>query len=292
MQDFNNEGLTVSDNGAGIYPRTPYDERYVGLAYTTWCYKGFWNTNKVWTTPLLGKYTSDDRTVIRQHAEWIADAGVDFIWIDWSNDVDYDVSIKKVINDTARPDFSMIERSTLYIFEEYSKMRQEGKVTPKISIFIGCPDPSQTSAISDGRLTRKANQVYDWFVNNPDHPEYRDLIMDYNGKPLLVVYAGTPTPWGDGLPAWDDDRFTVRWMSGFLTQQPYLLNTDTLESKYGYWSWEDRGAQTFSVSDGKPEAMIVVPSWRAEETDPPGTGERYDGLTFKEQWARARLIGV
>jgi hypothetical protein len=55
-------------------------------------------------------------------------------------------------------------------------------------------------------------------------------------------------------------------------------------------------AQTFTVSDGYPEAMIVCASTRpqAEEGDPnyiPAV-ERRNGQTFKEQWARARLIGV
>ncbi len=152
MSDFQAEGLSVSSVGSGLYRRVPYEERKVGLAYTTWCQSEFWNQS-VWTFPTLGKYLSDDRAIIRKHAKWIADAGVDFIWIDWSNDVDYTISIDGVLTDKVRTDFAMIERSTLFIFEEYSKMRAEGKKTPNISIFIGNPAPGQESAVFDGRLT-------------------------------------------------------------------------------------------------------------------------------------------
>jgi len=292
MEDFIAEGLEVSDKGAGIYPRVPYEERFVGLAYTTWFRPQIWSSS-VWAYPTLGTYNSDDKEIIRQHAELIYDAGVDFVWVDWSNNLDFDMPMDRVLKDrTSRADFAMIERSTVYMFDVYSQMEK----APKISIFIGCPAPGQKEGVTDGRLTRKADQIYDWFVNNPEHPEYKDQLFYYNGKPLLVVYVGTPSPWQSGVPEWDDDRFTVRYMTGYVTEQKGLRDPDTLESKYGYWSWEDRVAQTFTVSDGYPEAMIVCASTRpqAEEGDPnyiPAV-ERRNGQTFKEQWARARLIGV
>lgn len=60
MEDFIAEGLNVSDKGAGKYPRVPYEERLVGLAYTTWFQTGIWQTD-VWAYPTLGKYKSDDK---------------------------------------------------------------------------------------------------------------------------------------------------------------------------------------------------------------------------------------
>ena len=295
MSDFKAEGLTVNSTGSGRLPRVPYEERKVGLAYTTWCLRGFWNQS-VWSSPTLGKYLSDDRAIIRKHAEWLADAGVDFIWIDWSNDVDYVTTMDKVLTDEVRPDFAMIERSTLFIFEEYSKMRAEGKKTPNISIFIGNPASGQESAVSDGRLTRKADQIDQWFMNNPAHPEFRTLMQEYDGKPLLVSYSGTPTPWQTAIPPWDDNRFTVRFMTGFVTEQHSLFDPYTYESKYKNWSWEERGTQTYTVDKGFPEEMTVVASWRPQgkigESGYIAAGPRNGGKTFKEQWARARLLGV
>lgn len=66
-------------------------------------------------------------------------------------------------------------------------------------------------------------------------------------------------------------------------------------SRYGFWSWEDRGPQTYAVRDGRPEAMVITAATRqqAEAGQPgfiPARGRR-DGDTFRQSWARAREIG-
>ena len=279
--DFESLGLTVDRRGSGIYPRAPYEKRLVGLAYTTWHrLDATWHS--IWSEPALGRYDSDDLAVIRKHAEWIYDAGVDFIWIDWSNDVTYVHPDMK----NERPDFYMIENSTYIIFEEYSKMEN----SPDISIFIGCPDAPE--AARDGRLTAKADQIYNDFVLNE---EYNKKLQYYNGKPLLVVYTNTPTVLGV-RPRWDDDRFTVRFMTGYPEQQGMAARD--LVSKYNYWSWEDRGAQTFTVDPdtGMPEAMVICAATRMQ-AEPGAAGYipeigRRNGITFREQFARAMEIGV
>jgi hypothetical protein len=227
----------------------------------------------------LGFYKSDDRGVIRQHAEWLADAGVDFIWIDWSNNVSY------TPGETPDPTFDMIEGSVKVIFEEYAKLPKR----PKISIFAGVTGAPE--AATDGRLQKKADQIYRDYVANP---VYRPLLQDHEGKPLLVVYVNTPSPWQEGVPDWNDDRFTVRWMTGYVTEQG-SLRTPNLVSKYGYWSWEDRGQQTFPVHDGYPESMVITASQR-RQAEPDQAGyipevPRHAGATFHKQWERAREIG-
>lgn len=258
----------------------PPEERKVGIAYGLWMDSGQWK--EAWGTPLLGKYDSCDRQIIRKHAEQLADAGVDFVWLDWSNNINYDPS--KAWNG-GRQD--LIEDATAILFDEYTKIDKH----PKISIFIGVTGVPE--ALKDGRLQKKADQVYDMYVDNP---RYRELLQDYEGKPLLVVYVNTPTPWPNEKPDWDDNRFTVRWMTGYVSEQKSLLTSDEERiSKYGYWSWEDRGRQTYAVYDGHPEAMVITAATREQK----GQGEwnyipakgRRDGETFKEQWAYARKIG-
>lgn len=254
------------------YPPVPPGDRLVGVAYTTWHRSLDWTG--VWGTPALGFYKSDDRSVIGKHAEWLTDAGVDFIWIDWSNDLNYTYG-----ETSGRPDLDMIEGATEAIFDEYTRLPKH----PRISIFIGCPGAPQ--AVTDGSLTRKADQIYRMFVSKP---EYRRLMQDYMGKPLLVVYVNTPSPFQNGVPEWDDPRFSVRWMTGFVTQQHNLVGPG-LVSKYGYWSWEDRGPQTYTVFHGRPEAMVVTACWRDDPECP--TPGRQNGETFRKQWARAQKIG-
>ena len=77
----------------GEDPITPVapSEREVGIAYSLWMDRDVWSSSSnTWGTPTLGPYDSRERRIIRQHALWLADAGVDFIWLDWSNNVTYD----------------------------------------------------------------------------------------------------------------------------------------------------------------------------------------------------------
>ncbi len=253
----------------------PLKERTVGIAYTTWHRSVPWH--HVWGVPERGYYVSDDRRIIRQHAEWLTYAGVDFVWIDWSNNLFY------VPGETQnRPDFDMIERSVDVMFEEYAKLKR----APKISIFIGCPDHPE--AVRDGLLTRKADQVWRQFGLDPHR---KAMLPHYQGKPLLVVYVGTPSPFPSGVPDWTHPEFTVRWMTGFITQQPHLMGPGRV-SRYGYWSWEDRGEQTYPVVDGVPEAMVITACWRPEWDGSVPTPGRRNGETFRKQWARARQLGV
>jgi len=280
IEGYSKEGLEVSDIGAGRYPKVPADQRRVGIAYTSWHRNGHWDN--VWSKPVLGEYSSFDRNVIRKHAEWLYDAGVDFVWLDWSNNVAYN---PKIDTDPTSGQ-AIIERGTEILFEEYSKLEK----CPKISIFAGVT--MYPEAAYDGRLQKKADQIYDMYVSKP---QYRKLFEEYLGKPLLVVYVNTPSPWQDKVPEWDDARFTVRWMTGYVSEQK-PLRTEERISKYGYWSWEDREAQTYSVYDNKPESMVVVASWRKQDSADgynyiPEKGRR-NGVTLKEQFARARLIGV
>lgn len=262
---------------------TPPNERFVGIAYGLWHKSPDWG-DSAWGTPSLGTYVSDDRAIIRQHATMLADADVDFVWLDWSNNINY-------VYDPAnkRPDFDMIEDATFTVFDEFARMRAQGLKTPDISIFAGITLAPE--AATDGRLQRKADQIWNQFVANP---VYRPLMQQYEGKPLLVVYVNTPSPVLDGVPDWDDSRFTVRWMTGYITEQP-TLRTPDLISKYGYWSWEDRGPQTFPIHNGHAEAMVINAATRPQSE--PGDHDyipaspRENGATFRRSWARAHELG-
>lgn len=274
----------------GVKP-VPPSERLVGMAYGTWFPPIRWD--KTWGTPTLGKYRSDDPAIIRQHAMWLSDADVDFIWIDWSNNVDHDPTMKgaePILRNgerwlAYRSGIANLEASTEKVCEVFSQLPRR----PNISIFLGFP--GQNEALSDGRLQKKADQVYDQFVS---HPDYGPMMQHYFGKPLLAIYVGTPSPFRGGLPEWDDPRFTVRWFTGFVTEQPNLR--DGRFSKYGYWSWEDRGPATYSVCEGQVEAMVITAASRPQgEPDQPerwvpARGRR-EGATFREAWNEARHYG-
>ena len=266
-----------------IHKEAP-ENRRVGIAYSQWCNIKWWQD--VWDLPADGIYDSRDRSVIRRHAAQLADAGVDFVWLDWSNNVQYDrdsLWLNRGLQD-------QIEDATDILFDEYRKLEQRGFPHPKISIFLGTTGAPESA--SDGRLQRKADQIWNDYYSNP---KYRDMIEFYEGKPLLVVYVDTPSPWNNGLPPWNDDRFTVRFMTGYISEQSWLRTKDRV-SKFGYWSWEDRGEQTYPIHNGIPESMVITAAQRQqnEEGQPgyiPARGRR-NGQTLIDQFARARKIGV
>jgi hypothetical protein len=273
--------------GSGLYPKTDPSERLVGIAYTTWFRADWrWGEGRTWDLPLLGPYASDNRDVIYQHGIWLRDAGVDFVFVDWSNDVNYDPATMRA----SRADFRMIEEATEVLFDVWADIPG----APKICIFTG-PGHVQKpdfNTFTNGRMAAKNQQIYDTFIANE---RFRNMYFYYDGKPLLMCYAATPSFFQNNVSPYEDDRFTMRWVTGYVGQQGSLYDKETYVSKM-FWSWEERGAQPFTVFNGKPEAMTVVASSR-KQSNPGQNGyipaaPRNNGETFKKQWERARLIGV
>ena len=169
MADGYPQTMPPSVTAASSYrPSNPAD-RLVGVAYSTWhktASEQDWG-KRVWGTPTVGFYASNDRAVIRQHATWLADAGVDFIWVDWSNNIKYLFDPNK-----SNPTFDMIEGATHDIFDEYTAMRAAGQKTPNISIFAGVT--GSPGAAFDGRLQKKVDQIYTQYVADP---KYRPLVQ-------------------------------------------------------------------------------------------------------------------
>ena len=273
--------------GSGLYPKTDPSERLVGIAYTTWFRSDWkWGEGHTWDLPLLGPYASDNRDVIYQHGIWLRDAGVDFVFVDWSNNINYDPATMRA----SRADFRMIEEATEVLFDVWADIPG----APKICIFTG-PGHVQKpdfNTFTNGRMAAKNQQIYDTFIANE---RFRNMYFYYDGKPLLMCYAATPSFFQNNVSPYEDDRFTMRWVTGYVGQQGSLYDKETYVSKM-FWSWEERGAQPFTVFGGKPEAMTVTASSR-QQSNPGQSGyipayPRNNGETFKKQWERARLIGV
>lgn len=271
----------ANDFGVGIYKKTPKSERLVGIAYTTWHSDSFteWGGG-TWSLPLDGKYDSDDPDVIYKHGILLRDAGVDFVFVDWSNNTAYDPLTMR----ERRSDFRMIEEATDVLFRVWSKIEN----APKIALFIG-PGHSGQIHVDNGDQDRKAEQVYRDYVL-----KYPELYFSYEGKPLLMCYGATPNLYGV-TPKWNDERFTVRWVTGYIAQQGELFDQSTYAS-YGFWSWEERGVQPYSVHNGYVESVTVTAASRSQGKE---GYRRYipaiprdGGRTFARQFERARLLGA
>lgn len=282
---YNYDRVECDQTGVGRFDSYDPSERMVGVAYTTWHRpQTRWGGTATWDLPLYGAYTSNDPEVIYRHGVQLRDAGVDFVFVDWSNNTEYDPATMSA----TRPDFRMIEEATDMLFDIWATI--EG--APKICIFVG-PGHNGPKTIDSGDHQRKVDQVYNDYVNNPNR---KDMYFYYLDKPLLLCYGATPTQY-TATPAqmWNDTRFTVRWMTGYVGQQADLFNASDLSSR-NYWSWEERGAQTYAVYNRTVEAVTVTAATRAQgkEGDEgyiPAAG-RENGATFKRQFQRACDLGA
>ena len=278
---YNYDDVEIEQIGVGKYETTPYEDRLVGIAYSTWlCTKIItWGKN-TWDTPLYGNYYSDDRDMIVKHAELLRDAGVDFVFVDWTNNTGYDPATMS----DSRSDFRMIEEATELLFEIWSQI--EG--APKICIFAG-PGHSGIENVNNGKHQKKVDQIYSSFVE-----KYPDMYFHYDGKPLLMCYGATPNQYGS-RPTWKDDRFTIRWATGYIAQQTSLYNTRTYATR-GWWSWEERGLQPFSVNNNRVECVTCTAASRSQGSEGdsgyiPAYG-RDNGMTLKKQFQRANDLGA
>ena len=276
---------------AGTLPErfnaAPYENRLVGVAYSTWMFEAV-SSRICWETPLVGDYTTmNSPRALEAHAALLYDADVDFVLVDWSNNVNYDFYAKQEYGTgRARNDLEIIEAGTTQMFGSWSSLEH----SPNIAVFIGCP--GESDAIGDGRLQRKADQVYREYLENET---FANKYQTYLGKPLLVVYLGTPAlAQSDLANLWNDDRFTVRFLTGYIGQQT-MFDVTTRATKEPLWSWEERGQQCYAVRGRTVECMTVQSAWRAqsqkgEEGYIPAAG-RNNGETLLKMWARARAFG-
>ena len=278
---YNHDDVEIEKTGVGKYRQTPYEDRLVGLAYSTWlCPKIITWGKSTWDTPLYGNYYSDDREMIARHAQLLRDAGVDFVFVDWTNNTTYDPATMR----DQLSDFRMIEEATDLLFEIWSQI--EG--APKICIFAG-PGHSGEQNVKNGKHQKKVDQIYSSYVE-----KYPDTYFNYEGKPLLMCYGATPNQYGR-KPSWKDDRFTIRWVTGYVGQQSDLYNKKTMATQL-WWSWEERGLQTFSVLNDRVECVTCTAASRSQGDEgdenyiPAYT--RDNGLTLKKQFQRANDLGA
>ncbi|MHB9011267.1 MAG: T9SS type A sorting domain-containing protein [Ignavibacteriaceae bacterium] len=192
-------------------------DKYVGVFYFFW----HWNwdvtpikdvtkilaanpTNTSWISPDLyywgepeaGYYCADDPWVIRRHIQLLADAGVDFVFIDYTNDY-------------LSSQFDTTLQNYCRISEE---LKKQGIDVPKIVFFFHYnPAP-------------KIEDIYDNFYKLG---EYSDLWFYWDGKPLILADSGMTFSSSStaGLKFSSDSSFT-----GVMVNCPTWNNASALRS--------------------------------------------------------------
>ena len=232
-------------------------ETLIGMEYETWFGPKVNDWSGREATPILGLYNSTNTTVISREAEWLTWAGVNFIIIDWSNNVGGNWK-----NGVAW----YIINATSDLLEVYRNMSLHGITVPKITILLSyAPDTPATESNAEF----EANWIFAHYINNAS---YKSLWLYYLGKPLILVYTMGPNVYDPHN--WENPNFTVRYMSAFLWQG----NPDN------DWSWID-GLPPVVVYQGRyPEAVTVTVAWSYYAE--PCLG-RNNGATYIQYWKTA-----
>jgi hypothetical protein len=217
-----------------------------------------------WGEPEFGYYRSTDRWVIRKHAYMLADAGVDTVIFDVTNDVTF-------------------PRCYEAVCDVFRQVRGEGEATPDV-----CFLASEKS-------------IFQLWENVYSKGWYADLWFHWHGKPLLLF--GQFDVRGDMndvvFPTYIHDFFTLRWSWAWDSlpwygdegrhRWPWVAHTPQCVG------WDEPGVpEQVPVAIGQHPVSGIGRSFH--EGHQPAT-DAYDvtpltgeGPHFAEQWSRALAV--
>jgi hypothetical protein len=197
-----------------------------------------WSSNEA--VPLVGKYSAFDLSVLKQHAIWLAESGIDCICVDWSNNIGSTITRFEQV-----PAMSWkIINGTTFAIQGYEKLRNEGVPCPKIAIMVGVFAPPVA-----------LNGELEWIRNNYPASAF---VTTLEGQPLLLMLDGGGPPTTHALAVQrskelNTSGFTVRYTSAFLSgpnQTAFATDSD-------WWSWMDDGVPTVARRNGAAESVTI-----------------------------------
>ncbi len=261
----------------GILDAEQFHGTLFGMDYEPW----FTPKNVTWDTaeavPLLRKYSSYDVSIIRKHAQWFGYLGINWVLVDWSNMLWMKPPWEKQTGAVKQ-----LEETTRLLFETYHRLEKEGAHPPKIVLLLGLQNGPP---VKDG--IERLRSIFKWIeMHLLSDPQYQDLWLYYDGKPLIVIWYSLYDAC-QRLPALlkkyplDEPQWTIRWMN----QQLQATHAEDC----GMWSWIDGTIrQKVIYRGGKSEEMVVGPSCfpPAGWLDPGAVG-RDHGAPYLESWTVA-----
>ena len=244
------------------------------LEYETWFGPGYAKWGQEEATPLLGRYNSLDPRVLRQHALWFNDMGINVVELDWTNNL-----TSAFPNETAKECIAAMDA----LLQVYSTMPQH----PKLLMLMG-PEHNLWRDSKDTYagpwFKAQMDYVYEHYIHNT---KYRDMFVQYEGKPLMLYYLNGPR--SVAPPNLSDPRFTTRYVGAWLQF--------TKEEKYGVWSWYDQhpvptmyknSAEALTVTDGYP--AVYTPGKDLNNWTALDAGGKNADETYRAQWEVALKV--
>ncbi len=216
-------------------------------------------TPHYWGEPLYGYYRSDDPWVLRRHAYFLADAGIDVLIFDTTNAATYPGVYHKLC-------------------EVFQDLRRQGETTPRIAFMVNT------------RAGETADKVFH-DLYRPGH--YPELWFRWQGKPLLIcdpAQASTEVRkfftlrrahWPFAMVNTDH---AWHWEAAYPQPYGFIDDPDRPEQVNVSVAQNLRksDAQVTNMSDGDARGR----SFHQGTTDPSPDAVNY-GHNFQEQWHRA-----
>lgn len=207
-----------------------------------------------WAEPYFGYYTSNDEWVFRKHADMLDAAGVDFIFLDLSNNMFYEEQVK-------------------LLFDTWLDIRKNGGSTPQIALMFG----DMPSTFVTGVYT---------FRELLSDPTYAELWFKWEGKTLilgnndgtLVTESGLYPTWtvSDTTPqskeqyeaylkqnpqigAYVNSKEINSFLEDYTVRKSWAWQNSDSKSGQGYWDWlQDSPQNPGHDFNGNIEQMPVI----------------------------------
>jgi hypothetical protein len=294
---------------------TNIQAKYVGVSYSnwfsttdvepnyiTWGGAGEPIGSKVWGVPLVGYYSSKDISIIDQHAEWLSDAGVDFVMMDLSNSGFHDLVAPLYSTDGFKADKYWIEDAAKVFTDRMAWRKSQGLPYVQVAVMVGAL--GNCDNVTNGFMDKAADIIKTWYINDTQR---NSVYFYYKGQPLLAVAVigcavyfpqnGGGWGWGDTpLVPFDRNDFSVRHVNDHNALAG-LWDPATGQSHKRLWSWGERYLPdnnppiipSYMADNGVPEFQIIQAGERGNGGwgGPEGRG-REDGQTFRDYWSIAR----
>lgn len=201
------------------YPEAKYD--YNHEAWKTAGNRYFWNE------PIFGYYSNLDYFVGRKHAEMLANAGVDALFFDATNNA------------------FIWKSSTDVLFKALRDARADGINAPKIVYMTPFSPSSEYGKNSVSRL----------YLNTYKEGDWSDLWFYWEGKPLVLAYTDWLVP-REGDQADYELMEEIKNFFTFRGPQPSYREGQTLPNQWGWLELYPQNGYTKN-EDGTFEQVTV-----------------------------------
>jgi hypothetical protein len=176
-----------------------------------------------WGESVFGYYNTDDPYVLRKHAQMLADAGVDTVVFDVTNQLTY------------REQYTALLKT-------WSAVRTEGGRTPQVAFL--CP------------FWQPAKVVRELWRDLYEPGLYRDLWFQWEGKPFIL--ADPERLGGEAVTSSFDDQ-AVELKAGRTLGQTFTIDRAFMAVSVRVPTWRAAdGVVTVTLRRGSPEGAVVA----------------------------------